>query len=459
MAATTTASTLEEDDLIDIDPPASRGADLLLSLTKATRHKPLVTPPLLDASSSSLLVVAGETGFSTNNNNSSNMVYNNASNNASNNNSRMRMMRPPDAENPHRMLYHSPIKVNPHNTTSSSACAVSEQHPNKLRKQPLGSLLTEPQNQYHHHPGVSSARNLPYGMGRQVPSWSPSCVPGRMGQQQAVFHASFGAASPTVSSSSANSNSVPKRLMLFADTDQRTVTVRSSPTVTTKRMRETKSEEKKDTEEGLVPDDDEEDEEEPQQQQPNHNMAEEEPPIVKQRLISPSSSNEKLEEADATPAPSTTTNTNTTTTSTAAATHAFVVDPAVPPLGFYGGHTLWPPPPHPNSMYHPTPPPPHAHPWPHAPYPGAAAYYHPHGPPPTPHYGTAYPYPSPGWGAVYSPGVFPPPDQQQQQQHPSRSSLRSSKDPWKGLTGGGGSSNNLNRCVPIANPVPNKYWS
>lgn len=282
-----------------------KGADLLLSLTKASRN-PIVTPVEPAAMSGVCFP------------------------------SRTSSMGPPVAGNHHRLLYHSPIKA--HNSATTT-----------------------------HGCGSDSSSDL-YSMGH-APAWSPTSFNGMV----PVFHASFGRSPSCLGEQ--------KRHMNFDE--------EKSSSSASKRSRP-EAEEKKELE---IP---------------------EKP---KQRTISPSSSNEKLEgELE-----------STSRTSNLARPWG----PAGPP------------------MY------PH---WQQQGFPSHMAY----PPPPYMAYPPQFPHPWGMFGPAPHPSMYPPPPYPMQKQppaSPAKASLPTkAKQPepqidWKFAE------SSLNRCVPLKHPVMNRYWT
>jgi hypothetical protein len=331
---TETHNEFPDGDDESIDPPASRGADLLLSLTKD--RNPVVTPmDSVHSCYTGSMTSACSTGC--------------RSPNAG--------MGAPVAESRHRLLYHSPIKI--------------------------ASLARSPQQPPQKHTSQgSSGSSLESSLGH-APAWSPSSFNG-MGP---VFHASFG-----------RSPHLPKRQMNFEDDHEH------GNNASTKRLRN-RAEEKK------------EDEHEPCDKSGK-------------RLISPSSSNEKPEDESE----------SSLNSSSSSAANA--------PLK---GHYPYPwgvPHPHHHPMYlqHHWPPPPHGYPMP---YP----------PPPPPPYG-AYPhFPPPPWG-LYGPPLppSPPGSMPSHPMVPIRNAAAGTKNAMDAISKRSPESG-MDRCVVVANPIPNKYWS
>jgi hypothetical protein len=315
------AETLHDEKVSTEADHPQKGADLLLSLTKASRN-PIVTP---------METATVNGSFPSSRSSSSSMG-------------------PPVSGNHHRLLYHSPIKVASSASTKGSS-------------------------------SDSSSELAPYSMGR-APAWSPTSFNGMV----PVFHTSFGK-SPSFS---------------------REKEQHASNNATSKRSR-AEAEEKKEAE---VP------------EKPG-----------KQRIISPSSSNEKTED-----------DVSESISSKSNQPHPWGQQPP--------GQPQQPPmmyPPHWQQPGYPPPPP-------HMAYPAYAAY-PPHFPPPWGMYGPPPP------GILYPP---PPPQQyqmQQQQPHPDPPAPGNTEPPtdskppdahcddWQCPT------STANRCVPLKHPVPTRYWA
>jgi hypothetical protein len=331
-----------EDELID--PPASRGADLLLSLTKD--RNPVVTPmDSIHSCFTGSMTSACSTGSSSPN----------------------ARMGPPVGESRHRLLYHSPIKI-------ASLARSPQQPPQKQTSQGSSGSSSE----------SSSLELAPYPMGH-APAWSPSSFNG----MDPVFHASFG-----------RSPHLPKRQMNFEDDHEH------GNNASMKRLRNRAEEKKEDA-----------------QDEPCDKSG--------KRLISPSSSNEKPEDESE---------------SSLHSSSSFAAN--APMKGHYPFPWGVPHPHHHHPMYlqhHWPPPPPHGYPMPY----------------PPPPYGSYPHFPHPPWGMHGHPLPPPPPPPGSMPMHPPgpiRNAAAGTKNALDALSKRSPESG-MDRCVVVANPIPNKYWS